>query len=195
MRRVLLVFAALSLAVSTTTAQAPPASWLDRPLASWNKSGARVPAAPRDLNPNESREALIKRCMLTPPGTTAAERALAAAGWIAFWNFDQQLVNGDVEIVGGMANADGMCRPATYNIFVFVAGTFAGVLSPADMTSRLDSSSGVVRLQPPAITAEFARYTNSDPMCCPSSHVRVTYRIDRPPSGPVVVATQVSARP
>ena len=130
-----------------------------------------------------------------PPRSTAAERAVDTAGWIPFWNFDQQLLRDDVEIVGGMRGADGMCRPANYNIFVFVGGRFAGVLSPVPMTSRLDSSSGVVRMQPPAITAEFARYTNTDPMCCPSSHVRVSYRIERTTAGPVVVATDVAARP
>jgi LppP/LprE lipoprotein len=191
----LLALPALMLAASLAHSQTQPASWLDRPLANWNKPGANVPVAPRDLNPDESREELVKRCMPKAPRSTAAERALAAAGWIAFWNFDQQLVSGDVEIVGGMADADGMCRPSTYNIFVFVAGRFAGVLSPTDMTSRFDGSSGVVRMQPPAITAEFARYTSTDPLCCPSSHVRVNYRIDRGTAGPVVVPTDVAKRP
>ena len=195
MTRIVFAFAALSAVVSTTSAQAPPASWLDRPLASWNKPGASVPAAPRDRNVNESRESIVARCHLTPPRSTAAERAVDAAGWIPFLNFDQPLVRDDVEIAGGMRSADGMCRPASYNIFVFVGGRFAGMLSPTHMTSRLDSSSGVVRLQPSAIAAEFARYTSNDPLCCPSSHVRVTYRIDRSPSGPVVVATEVGARP
>lgn len=195
MTRIVFIFVALSAVASTASAQAPPASWLDRPLASWNRPGASVPAAPRDRNVNESRESIVARCRLTPPRSTAAERAIDAAGWIPFWNFDQQLVRDDMEIVGGMRGADGMCRPASYNIFVFVGGRFAGMLSPAPMTSRLDSSSGVVRLQPSAIAVEFARYTSSDPLCCPSSHVRVIYRIDRSPSGPVVVPTQVSARP
>ena len=61
-----------------------------------------------------------KRCQLPPLGSTPAERALAAAGWIPFHNLDQQLVRDDVEIVGAMTGADGMCRPAGYNLFVFV---------------------------------------------------------------------------
>jgi hypothetical protein len=40
--------------------------------------------------------------MPKPPRSTRAERAVEAAGWIPFWNFDQQLVREDVEIVGGM---------------------------------------------------------------------------------------------
>ena len=78
-----------------------------------------------------------------------------------------------------------------YNLFVFVGGTFAGVLSPTPMTSRLDGSSGAVRLPLPNITAEFARYTTTDPLCCPSSRVTVRYRIDRSAAGPVVAPVEV----
>jgi LppP/LprE lipoprotein len=194
MTRILFACAVLSVTAAVASAQVPPASWLDRPLGNWNKPGAGVPAAPRDQK-GESPESIVKRCKLTPPRSTTAERAVEAAGWIPFWNFDQQLVRDEVEIVGGMSGADGMCRPSRYNIFVFVAGRFAGVLSPTDMTSRLDSSSGVVRMQPPAITAEFARYTSTDPLCCPSSHVRVSYRIDRTPAGPVARPVEIAARP
>jgi len=84
-----------------------------------------------------------------------------------------------------------MCRPATYNLFVFVGGRYAGVLSPASMTSRIDSSSGAVRMPLPVITAEFARYTTTDPLCCPSSRVTVRYRIDRTAAGPVVAPVEV----
>ena len=197
-RLALLTVTLAALTFSFVSAQTAPQSWLDRPLANWNKAGDRLPAPPpsgaKSGTKDESRESIVNRCKLTPPRSTAAEKAVDDAGWIPFWNFDQQLLRDDVEIVGGMRVADGMCRPASYNIFVFVGGRFAGVLSPAPMTSRLDSSSGAVRIQPAAITAEFARYTSTDPLCCPSSHVRVTYRIDRS-SGPVVVATQVSTRP
>jgi hypothetical protein len=178
----------LVLIASVSAAQSPPSSWLDRPLVGWNKAGGPVPGAPPG---GEAAESIIRRCRLTPPRSTGAERAVEAAGWIPFWNVDQQLVREDVEIVGGMRSADGMCRPATYNLFVFVGGRFAGVLSPAPMTSRLDSSSGVVRLPLPAITAEFARFTSTDPLCCPSSRVTVRYRIDRTSAGPVVAPTEV----
>ena len=183
------------LVVASVVSAQTPASWLDRPLTNWNKAGSSAPVAPRDQTVNESRESIIKRCKLTPPRSTAAERAVEAAGWIPFWNCDQQIVRDDVEIVGGMRGADGMCRPTSYNIFVFVGGRFAGNISPVPMTSGLDSSSGVVRTQPPAIAVEFARYTSTDPLCCPSTHVRVNYRIDRAPGGPVVVATELLARP
>ena len=79
---------------------------------------------------------------------------------------------------------------------MFVGGTFAGVLSPTPMTSRLDGSSGAVRLPLPNITAEFARYTSADPLCCPSSRVTVRYRIDRSAAGPVVAPVEIrTSRP
>ena len=84
-----------------------------------------------------------------------------------------------------------MCRPAAYNLFVFVGGRFAGVLSPMAMTSRLDSSSGVVRLPLPGVTAEFVRFASTDPLCCPSSRMTVRYRIDRTAAGPVVAPVEV----
>jgi LppP/LprE lipoprotein len=182
----------LSVLIGSAAAQAPPASWLDRPLVNWNKAGEKVPAADGPAG-GESRAAVVDRCKLTPPHSTAAERAVDAAGWIPFRNFDQQLVRDDVEIVGGMRGADGMCRPTAYNLFVFVGGRFAGVLSPNPMGSRFDSSSGAVRLPLPNVTVDFARYTSTDPMCCPSAHVRVTYRIERAAAGSLVVPAEVKA--
>ena len=134
---------------------------------------------------------VIARCRLTPPETSAAEQALTAAGWIPFLNFDQCLERDGVEVVGGMAGSDGVCRPNQYNVFVFVDGRFAGTISPGLMDSRFDGSSGAVRLPLPNITAEFARYAASDAMCCPSSHVTVRFRIDRTSSGAVVVPLDV----
>jgi len=183
------ICAVLTLTASAL-AQAPPASWLDRPAVGWNKAGDKPPAPPA-IQGGESRGEIVGRCKLMPPQSTAAERAVDGAGWIPFWNFDQQLVRDDVEVVGGMRGADGMCRPTSYNLFVFVGGRFAGVLSPAPMGSRLDSSSGAVRLPLPNVTVDFARYTSTDALCCPSSHVRVTYRIDRAAAGPVVVPTEI----
>jgi hypothetical protein len=168
--------------------QTPAAGWLDRPLTAWNKPGAPIPAAQAV---EEGKAALIKRCGVTRPAATAPEQALDAAGWITFWNFDQQLVRDGVEIVGGMSAADGMCRPAGYNLFVFVDGRYAGTLSPETMVSRTDGSSGAVRMPLPQLTAEFSRFTPTDPLCCPSSRVTVRYRIDRPSAGPVVIPVDV----
>ena len=138
----------------------------------------------------------MRRCQLTLLGSTAGERALATAGWIPFHNFDQQLWRDDVEIVGGMAGSDAMCRPASFNLFVFVGDRFAGILSPVLMSSQLDASSGAVRITgSDTITADFSRYTSTDVLCCPSSHVTVRYKIDRSLTPPVVVPIERRVRP
>ena len=179
----------LLLLTFTAAAQSGNAgSWLDQPLATWNTPGAILPQAP---GLPETRDAIIKQCQLTPPQSTAAEQALAAAGWIPFWNVDRQLVRDDVEIVGGMASADSSCQPATYNLFVFVGGRFAGTLAPAPMTTGRDGAAGAVRLQPQIVSAEFSRYANSDTPCCPSSRVTVRYQIERGTAGATVTPIDV----
>src|SRR5262245_29132553 len=113
------------LLIAVLAAQATPQSWLARPLANWNKVGMALPKAP---NPKdyETPKASIDRCRLTPPRATADEESIEAAGWIPFWTFDQPLVREDIEIVGGMREAGGMCRALAYILFVFVGGKFAG---------------------------------------------------------------------
>jgi len=184
----IVIVACLLLSAAAAGQRQRPAGWLDRPLANWNKAGQAIPSAPQD---DEAVAAVITRCTLMPLRSTAAERAVAAAGWIPFPYFDQRLAREDVEIVAGMRGADGMCRPAAYNLFVFAGGRFAGALSPLPMTSRLDGSSGAVRLPLPAITAEFSRYSSDDPLCCPSAHVTVRYRIDRTGDAPVLQPTEI----
>ena len=174
--------------LAANVAQPSVGSWLERPLTIWNKAGAQIPS-PRAAE--EGKPAVIERCGLKRPAVTAPERALDAAGWITFWNFDQQLVREGIEIVGGMAGADGMCRPADYNLFVFVDGRYAGTLSPEMMVSRTDGSSGAVRMPLPELTAEFSRSAPTDPLCCPSSRLTVRYRVDRTPAGPVVIPVEV----
>jgi len=180
------------LLLSSVAAAQPgrPASWLDAPLANWNKAGQDRPKAPPS---DESVSDVLARCRLMPLRSTPAERAIASAGWIPFLYYDQRLAREDVEIVAGMRSADGMCRPARYNLFVFVGGRFAGVLSPTAMTSRTDGSSAAVRLPLPNITAEFTRYSENDPLCCPSAHVTVRYRIERTGDGPVLLPIEIRA--
>jgi hypothetical protein len=173
---------------ATTTGRVP-ASWLDRPLTNWNSVGQVVPRAPR---PEEPLDAVASRCRLTKSGSTANERAVAAAGWIPFRPGGKQLVRNDVEVVGGMAGADGMCRPNQYNVFVFVAGRYAGSVSPTVMTSRLDGASGAIVVMRDTLTSEFLRYTDADPLCCPSSRVSASYRIDRSGRAPLLVPLSVS---
>lgn len=185
---------ALALLVTTAAlAQAPEPSWLDRPLVNWNTSGR---ALPRAVPNGETIAEITKRCVdARMLRNTPGERALADAGWLPFHMFDRQIVQRDVEIVGGLAGVDGMCRPVDFNVFVFVGGRLAGTLSPAEMSSRSDGSiGGAIRLaDDDTIAAEFARYAEPDPLCCPTARITVRYRIDRKATPPVVVP--VGAQP
>jgi LppP/LprE lipoprotein len=185
------VIALTLLLTATAFAQAPEPTWLDRPLSNWNKAGRTMSRA---VPNGETIADAMKRCAdLRMLRNTPGERALADAGWLPFHLFDRQVAQRDVEIVGGLAGVDGMCRPVDFNVFVFVAGQFAGTLSPGDMSSRNDGSiAGGLRLaDDDTIAAEFARYAESDPLCCPSGRVTVRYRIDRKAAPPVVVPVNV----
>jgi hypothetical protein len=171
-------------------ARPPEPTWLDRPLKSWNIPGRAIP---RTTTVERNIDEVTKRCALAPiKRNTSGERALADAGWVPFYMFDRQIVQGDVEVVGGLSGADGMCRPMGFNVFVFVAGRFAGTLSPAAMASLTDLSlAGGIRLAEDMVAADFARYVESDALCCPSGRVTVRYRIDRSTTPPVVVPVAV----
>jgi hypothetical protein len=176
---------------AVVTAQSPEPTWLDRPISNWNVPGRAMPRAAMN---GETIAEIAKRCALLPvKRNTPAERIVADAKWLPFHMFDRQIVQRDVEILGGLAGADGMCRPVDFNVFVFVGGQFAGTLSPADMASRTDGSiAGGIRLaHDDTIAAEFARYVETDPLCCASGRVTVRYRIDRKATPPVVVPAGV----
>lgn len=176
---------------TTGLAQTPAPAWLDRPLSNWNVPGRTMPAA---VPNGETIAEITKRCPFLPMmRNTPGERAVADAGWLPFHMFDRQIIQRDVEIVGGLAGADGMCRPVPFNVFVFVSGQLAGTLSPVEMASRGDGSiGGAIRLADPGtIAAEFARYAEPDPLCCPSGRITVRYRIDRSATPPVVVPVAV----
>jgi hypothetical protein len=178
---------------SLASAGAPGGTgWLDQPLTNWNRPGSALPQAPRGSSATE----LLKRCPpIGPPPSSAAARQLSAAGWLPFLPLDREIIQGDVEILAGMADADGMCRPMAYQLFVFVGGAFAGALSPQPMDSRADQSSGPLRvLEDGIVQVDFSRFTSSDALCCPSAHVAVRYKIDRQQTPPLVVPVEVRQR-
>jgi hypothetical protein len=85
-----------------------------------------------------------------------------------------------------------MCRPRQYQDFVFIGGAFAGTLSPQPMDSREDGSLTRVSLQSRSrLTADFQRYGENDPLCCPSRTTTVVFEIasDGPVVQPVSTAT------
>ena len=184
----LLLLALLLSACATRAALAPQGGgWLDRPLEAWNRAGAAVPRAPE---PTMEMEYNRERCraVIRPP-VSPADRVVAAAGW---WLFGSPQSLGDLVAVPAAADWDGMCRPWVYQVFVFARGRYAGTLSPILMYSRTDGAWQGARLESPFhITADFLRYTEADPLCCPSRLSEVAYRIDDRAGGPVLVPLTV----
>jgi hypothetical protein len=173
-----------------STARADGA-WLDAPLDSWNAPGMAVPAAP----PAASTEPPDPRCARTHRAVeTAEDGAVAAAGWTLFGTYQ---AGWGVKIVSGLVDHDGMCRPVAYQQFVFVDGAFAGTISPLPMSARTDgaATSATPSSQGEGATAQFARYTEADPLCCPSATTHVDFRIDRSGPGPVLVPTAATRLP
>ena len=128
--------------------------------------------------------------MARPP-EDAVERQVAAAGWTLFGGAE---TSGRTRMISGCTSVDGMCRPAGYQVFVFVDGKFAGTLSPRPMEPRTDGAALAQRLlSADAVASEFARYAAANPLCCPSRVATVIYRVQRGPGGPVLVAESVVA--
>lgn len=194
MERAVLMTLACVLAAGGSAGEQPAAkNWLDRPLTSWNEPVRPLPTA---TPAGEAIAAMTKRCNLAVRRGTAAERAMADAGWLPYLHVDREIIERDVEIIGAMTGADGMCRPSGYNIFVFVGGRFAGTLAPLAMPGGGDGTAGAVRLgADDLIVAEFARYGEGAPACCPTGRVRVRYRIDRAGAQAVVIPVSLQSAP
>jgi len=152
-------------------------TWLDRPMASWNQP----PTIASAQAGAESADALVRRCGSSVLSTSTTADVVRKAGWVPFLHQDRAIARDGVEVIGGMtAAATPGCEPAMFNLFVFVDNRFAGTISPIVMGTGSDGVVGAVRITgADALTAEFARYTKSDTECCPTSRVRVTYRIER----------------
>lgn len=158
-------------------------SWLDRPLNNWNNGNGIVPSAPRTLAPIEG----VCRDQIRTP-ESLADRAVTRAGWQLF---GAAHAYSPVTIVTAMAGVDGMCRPTEYNAFVFINNRFAGTLAPQAVSSRTDGAFGSIQLFKESASAEFARYTANDPLCCPSQKSFVTYSFTTG-ARPVVKADDVT---
>jgi hypothetical protein len=159
--------------------------WLDsQPLANWNRPGMALPMAPPPQLPIDPRVAARER-----QPETDEDRMLVANGWRLFTSYQS---GWGVRLVFATSYYDGMGRPWRYQAFVFVDGAFAGTLSPELMDSRTDGALDRAQLTgETSIFGEFRRYSPTDPLCCPSGSATVTYRIDRTPTGPVVVPESV----
>src|SRR5688572_15342052 len=175
--------AALGLTVSLVTSGAALAdgSWIDSLPGAWNIPGAAVPPAP----PGNAEQ--LARCMeQVRPASSVADRALEAAGWKLFGPVTSY---GSTSVVRAMTNADGMCRPLGYQVFVFVGDTYAGALSPAPMDSRTDGAfSEVPWVDGSSVNATFLRYQAEDALCCASRASTVVYAIEQYSGRPVLTA-------
>jgi hypothetical protein len=166
---------AIPAGIASRIAQTPPpdpsGSWLDENMPNWNQPGAAIPAAPQ-LEGGSN----LEYCTQSFRQATLPEDALVeAAGWTL--TGAAQVFN-NTTVITGMANADGMCRPLRYQVFVFNKGAFVGTLSPILMDSRTDGSVFSVDLYgADELSAQFNRYEPSDPLCCASRESRVFYEI------------------
>lgn len=182
--------AALALAGCASGPSARGGGWLDRPLTSWNRAGGPVPPAPAPTAQQADNRERCRSGIRAP--ASPPDRAVSAAGW---WLVGPPQVFGEATVLVGAADWDGMCRPWSYQAFVFAGERFAGTLSPTLMDSRTDGAFQAVRLASPFhLTGDFVRYTAQDPLCCPSRVSEVAYKVDSTRAGPVVLAVAVLTR-
>ncbi len=162
-------------------------SWLEGAVVSWNKPGAGVAKAPAAASP-DPRCLETARAAASKPDTLVVESGWTLVGAVQ--------VFGSTRAFLASAGFDGMCRPVDYQGFVFADGKFAGTLSPVPMRSRSDGSLTTLRLtSKTSLSADFARYLDQDPLCCPSRLASVSYRIESAPTGPLLVAGPARVEP
>ena|SRR5437868_3737296 len=174
-RVILLTIAVVGCNPGIGRSQAQVVSWLDpsKP-ASWNKPDLPIPGAPPIEGNVDARCAALAR-----PPELEEDKHLRDQGWnlVGAYQGGWQIL-----VIRGTAGYDGMCRPRQYQDFVFVRGAFAGTLSPQTMESRTDGALDRVSLQSNArLTAEYARYSETDPLCCPSRKTIVEFELANDP--------------
>ncbi len=164
----------------------PDGSWLDRPPMNWNR---RMSGLPRPV-PSTGVAEMQRRCreFIRRPESDA-DSALVRAGWMLYGAVQSY---GPTKVATAMSGVDGMCRPLGFQAFVYWEGRYAGTLSPSAMNSRTDGALTNIRLvSPTSISAEFARYKETDPLCCPSRTSHVTYEVNRDDS-PLVAPVNIN---
>lgn len=184
--RALILAASLALTAGSAFADG---AWLDEPLASWNVPGSAIPGAPARTGATDPRCERLHR-----PAETAEDEAIVAAGWTLFGSYQS---GWGLRLVYGLVEQDGMCRPVEYQEFVFVDGVFAGTISPIPMNARTDAAESATSISAPgeSIRAQFVRYKDSDPLCCPSRVTSVEFQINRDSGVPVLVPGAVFTTP
>ena len=185
---VALAAAALTLSTPLCSQQAA-VSWLDAShLEPWNNPGMSIPFAPQGEKNTDPRCRALARS-----AESAEDKQLRARGWDLI---GAPSAGGQIRVIGGAADYDGMCRPRQFQYFAFVHGTFAGTLSQRPMDSRTDGALGRVHIESDhELTVEYNRYDAADPLCCPSRRTTVAFAIEmEPPVVRPVSASTVSTR-
>jgi hypothetical protein len=173
---ILLIFILLSLLPRLVAGQE---SWLDSQQRDWNRPGIAIPAAPAPVAADSAYCQTLVR-----PVETAVDAALVAQGWRLFSAYQR---GWGITLTGGFVDFDAMCRPVSYQEFVFVDGRFAGTLAPVPMAPRSDGALTDARITSANhLIATYMRYAPTDPLCCPSDKTVITFSIARTTSGPVV---------
>ncbi|MCA1636857.1 MAG: LppP/LprE family lipoprotein [Acidobacteria bacterium] len=147
--------------------------WLDqKPLPNWNERSRTI------LQTRKISNSELKRCSVgVRQPTLPADLLLAKMGWTLV---GAAQIHGKTTVVTVTEAFDGMCRPLKFQMFVFVGNRLAGTLSPSPMDSRTDSSLIEVDITSETnLTAEYARYRESDPLCCPYKTEAVNFVIKR----------------
>lgn len=154
--------------------------WLEDNV-NWNTPNAAIPTAPKIEGGGNLANCLDNN----RPAIFPEDEMLEAAGWTLT---GAAQVFGATKVITAMADADGMCRPSYYNVFVFTDGQFSGTLSPVEMYPRTDGSLVSVDLYREGyLSATFNRYLESDPLCCPSGSTQVSYEVKMEDNYPVLV--------
>jgi heat shock protein HslJ len=170
----LVVFIFLPMPAETISSAGSDDSWLDRAPVNWNERMSPLPRPVTSANVGE----IQTRCpdLIRQPDSPA-ENALVRVGWMLYGEVQS---SEHTKVIFAMSDVDGMCRPLGYQAFVYWEGRYAGTLSPIAMNSRTDGALTRLSLPGPTrILAEFARYTKSDPLCCPTRISHVTYDVNR----------------
>jgi hypothetical protein len=175
---------------------AQTAAWLDGPPVNWNTPGQTAPPMAPPKQNTDPRCAEREDAPSSPE-----ENSVTGRGWLlqGYW---PTVRSGDLVLVSGLADYDGMCRPWNFNVFVFSGGRYAGTLSPEPMDSRTDGQlrfreDGTPAVVAPdgSIGADFVRYLNTDPLCCPSGGTtHVTYQVRQAGASPLLAPVEIGGR-
>lgn len=150
---------------------AQTSQWLDmKPLPNWNSRKRVI------LETKKMAAAELKRC-----STSVRQPSLPQDFLLTKMNWTltgAAQVFGNTAVITTAEGFDGMCRPLKYETYVFVGNKLAGGLTPGPENSRADGSIINVNLYSETdLSAEFARYRDSDALCCPNKTERVTYKV------------------